>query len=244
MVKTEGIFLDLENLKILSCVVRNLWVVQRFLSVALTEAIQSRAGTESNQLARVQSAFDLGAKIYNNADYGDDHTSLGTALKSNAPISVIALLLEKGALIRNPDSCNNPFGTTIGMAIDAKNSTKTIEFLLKRGAEILNQPDNKCDILSQAVSKKLPPETIKLLLDNGADATGPFALRQAFGNKNLGITDEVTSNQIIDLLLHRCESSLIEENLKFMVEDYQKATPKTSASEPKVPNNFTKQYEL
>ena len=30
MVKTEGIFLDLENLKILSCVVRNLWVVQRF----------------------------------------------------------------------------------------------------------------------------------------------------------------------------------------------------------------------
>ena len=31
MVKTEGIFLDLENLKILSCVVRNLWVVQRFL---------------------------------------------------------------------------------------------------------------------------------------------------------------------------------------------------------------------
>ncbi len=32
MVKTEGIFLDLENLKILSCVVRNLWVVQRFLN--------------------------------------------------------------------------------------------------------------------------------------------------------------------------------------------------------------------
>ena len=30
MVKTEGIFLDLENLKILSCAVRNLWVVQRF----------------------------------------------------------------------------------------------------------------------------------------------------------------------------------------------------------------------
>jgi hypothetical protein len=38
MVKTEGIFLDLENLKILSCVMRNLWVVQRFLSSNAREA--------------------------------------------------------------------------------------------------------------------------------------------------------------------------------------------------------------
>ena len=51
MVKTEGIFLDLENLKILSCVVRNLWVVQRFLNnsrgnvvdiEALAEALESK----------------------------------------------------------------------------------------------------------------------------------------------------------------------------------------------------------
>ena len=33
MVKTEGIFLESEILKILSCVVRNLWVVQRFLKI-------------------------------------------------------------------------------------------------------------------------------------------------------------------------------------------------------------------
>jgi hypothetical protein len=33
MIKTEEIFLDLENLKILSCVVKNLWVVQRFFKV-------------------------------------------------------------------------------------------------------------------------------------------------------------------------------------------------------------------
>ena len=33
MVKTEGIFLESEILKILSCVVRNLWVVQRFLTL-------------------------------------------------------------------------------------------------------------------------------------------------------------------------------------------------------------------
>ncbi len=55
MVKTEGIFLDLENLKILSCVVRNLWVVQRFLNFEAHFALRWNDFPSSNVSSKSRS---------------------------------------------------------------------------------------------------------------------------------------------------------------------------------------------
>ena len=159
-------------------------------------------------------------------------------MKSQAPIGVIKLLLDKGAPMRNLSAeIDNIWGTTFGMAIDANNPIETLQFLLEQGAQIPTGTDYLQDtILSKAVSNGVPPETIQLLLDNGAMAGNSKALREAFNNKNRCQkrgTDEAVSNQIIELLLPSDTTHLDPKHPNSqMVEAYESETaydPVTSA---------------